>query len=107
MRVIDVVLLVLVLLLAGYGLFRLVRWFSRPAPVKAHTTAWDTRYSVEGTQTVWWIYRDITCAQGTRRREKQEIARIDSAAANFDELFLRGEHQAMDRAYLLNSSLSG
>jgi hypothetical protein len=44
---------------------------------------------------------------GTRRREKQEIKRIDSAAPDFDELFLQGERLAQQRAFLLNGALSG
>jgi hypothetical protein len=104
--VIDAVLVLLVVLAAVYGLFRLARWYFRPPPTVASSTAWDTRYSVEAAQTVWWIYRDHTGSNGTRQREKQEITRIDSAAPNFDELFLQGEQLAQQRAFLLNSSLS-
>jgi hypothetical protein len=106
MRVVDGVLVLLVLVVLGFGVYRGVRWYFRPQRPVTGTTAWDTRYSVEGGQTVWWIYRDITGGNGTRRREKQEIKRIDSAAADFDEQFLQGEQLAQQRAFLLNSSLS-
>jgi hypothetical protein len=56
---------------------------------------------------VWWIYRDVNGPGGTRRREKQEIKRIDSAAPDFDELFVQGEQLAQQRAVLLNSALTG
>src|SRR6478609_9877626 len=98
MRVVDGVLVVV----AGFVIDRGVRWFcGRRATVA--TTAWATRYSVEGTTTVWWIYRDVNGPGGTRRREKQEIKRIDSAAPDFDELFVQGEQLAQQRAVLLNS----
>src|SRR6476661_9933820 len=103
MRVVDGVLIVLLLVVVGFGVYRGVRWYLRPPRPVAGKTAWDTRYSVEGTQTVWWIYRDIIGGNGTRRREKQEIKRIDSAAADFDEQFLQGELLAQQRAMLLNS----
>ncbi len=106
MRVVDGVLVALLLLVVGFLVFRGLRWYLRPPPAVVGRTTWDTRYSVEGAQTVWWIYRDITGRNGTRQREKQEIARIESAAANFDELFLQGERLAQQRAFLLNSSLS-
>ena len=107
MRVVDGVLVVLLLAVAGFVVYRGVRWFRRPPRAAAATTAWATRDSVEGTTTVWWIFRDVTGPNGTRRREKQEIKRIDSAASDFDELFLQGEHLAQQRAFLLNSALSG
>ena len=106
MRVIDGVLVLLAVVAAGYGLYRLARGYFRPPPAARSSTPWDSRYSVEAAQTVWWIYRDHTGGDGTRQREKQEISRIDSAAPNFDELFLRGEQLAQQRAFLLNSSLS-
>ncbi len=107
MRVVDGVLVALLLLVVGFLVFRGLRWYLRPPPAVVGRTAWDTRYSVEGTQTVWWIYRDITAGNGTRRREKQEIKRIDSAAPDFDELFVQGEQLAQQRAVLLNSALTG
>jgi hypothetical protein len=107
MRVVEGVLVVLLLAVVGFGVYRGVRWFLRPPQTPAGTTAWATRYSVEGTHTVWWIYRDVTGGNGTRRREKQEIKRIDSAAPDFDGLFLQGEQLAQQRAFLLNSALSG
>jgi len=107
MRVVDGVLILLLLVVVGLVVYRGVRWYLRPPRAVAGTTPWDTRYGVEGTQTVWWIYRDVTGSNGTRRREKQEIKRIDSAAADFDEQFLQGELLAQQRALLLNSSLSG
>ncbi len=107
MRVVDGVLVLLLLGVAGFVVYRGVRWLLRPPRAVAATTAWATRYSVDGTTTVWWIYRDVTGPGGTRRREKQEIKRIDSAAPDFDELFLQGEQLAQQRAFLLNSALSG
>ena len=107
MRVVDGLLVVLLLVVFGFLVYRGVRWYLRPPRAVARTTAWATRYSVEGAQTVWWIYRDVTGANGTRRREKQEIKRIDSAAPDFDELFRHGEQLAQQRAFVLNSALSG
>ena len=112
MRFVEILLVLVILTLAGYAVYRLIRWcFRPPTPPPGHpalptATAWQVRYTVAGPQTVWWIYRDHTGSDGTRQREKQEISRIDSAAPNFDELFLHGEQLAQQRAFLLNSSLS-
>jgi len=37
---------------------------------------------------------------GSDHPERLEIARIDSGAADFDELFVRGERRAHERAFL-------
>ena len=59
--------------------------------------------TVEGAQTVWWVVRE---RPGSDRAERLEIARIDSAATDFDQLFVVAERRAHDRALMLNSALS-
>jgi hypothetical protein len=112
MRFVEILLVLVILTLAGYAVYRLIRWYFRPpTPPPGHpalptATAWQVRYTVAGPQTVWWIYRAVRISGGKQAEETQEIARIDSAAADFDELFVLGERRAHDRAMLLNSTLS-
>jgi hypothetical protein len=109
-RAVDTLLVVVVLALAGYLVYLLVRWYLRgqqnAVPPGPRTSPWDASYHVEADQTVWSIRREVIDAAGNRRAELQEIARIDAQAADFDDQFRAGERRAHDRAFLLNSSLS-
>ena len=109
-RAVDTLLVVVVLALAGYLVYLLVRWYLRgqqsAGPPGPRTSPWDAHYHVEADQTVWSIRREVIDAAGHRREEIQEVARIAAQAADFDDQFRAGERRAHDRAFLLNSSLS-
>jgi hypothetical protein len=113
---IQLVLVLAVLVIAGMLLFRTARQVPpasgrRVRPVDAlpaapaHRGPWQARYLLDGDTTVWAVVRTVTDARG-EWEETQAIVRIDSGAADFDELFVAGERRAHERALLLNSSLS-
>ncbi len=111
MRLVELVLLLLAAIVAGYAIYRgLQRYLGRSAPLlsslQAVGTGWAATYAIDGSQTVWWIVRDVMI-DGRKTRQRQEIARLDSAAADFDEQFRQAEQRANDRAFLLNSTPSG
>ncbi|MET0966345.1 MAG: hypothetical protein ABWZ02_08120, partial [Nakamurella sp.] len=67
---------------------------------------WEARYVIEGPDTVWQVVREVSDENGVRTEESQEVGRIRSSAADFDERFRSAEQRSHDRAFLLNSTLS-
>ena len=59
-----------------------------------------------GPDTVWLVVREVLDESGRRTEESQEVGRIRSSAADFEERFRAAEQRSHDRAFLLNSTLS-
>ncbi|MEP6561289.1 MAG: hypothetical protein ABJD68_09490 [Nakamurella sp.] len=67
---------------------------------------WEARYVIEGPDTVWFVVREVLDESGVRTEDSQEVGRISSDAADFEEQFRAAEQRSHDRAFLLNSTLS-
>jgi len=118
MRFIGVLIVLIVVAMICYGVFGMgravvagLRPQGRPArqlPKSrvVHRAPWEANYVIEGPDTVWLVVREVLDEIGVRTEESQEVARIRSSAADFDELFRAAEQRSHDRALLLNSTLS-
>jgi hypothetical protein len=77
-----------------------------PASRVLRRAPWEARYVIDGPDTVWQVVREVVDESGARTEESQEVCRIRSSAADFDEQFRAAEQRSHDRAFLLNSTLS-
>ena len=118
MRLIGVLIVLIVVAMVCYGVVgmgravvtglrpqgRMVR---RPPKSRVVRRApWVARYVIEGPDTVWCVVREVLDESGVRTEESQEVARIRSSAADFEDQFRAAEQRSHDRAFLLNSTLS-
>jgi len=118
MRFIGVLIVLIVVALICYGLIGMgravvtgVRSQGRPARQLPKSRVvrrapWEARYVIDGPDTVWLVVREVLDDAGLRTEEAQEVGRIRSNAADFDEQFRAAEQRSHDRALLLNSTLS-
>jgi hypothetical protein len=118
MRFIGVLVVLIIVAMICYGVVGMgravvtgLRPQGRPAPQLpggrvVRRAPWEARYVIDGPDTVWLVVREVLDESGRRTEESQEVGRIRSTAADFEESFRAAEQRSHDRAFLLNSTLS-